>query len=148
MRCRGTCSVAGVGTSRPVACRGHGALLLLVLVAVAIILVLMFGNFGGGSYSQGLAGARREARQTAADINVRHLAILIAQHRVEHGRLPTRPEDLDNAEAFRDAYGNTISFTYDEPRPGGATQVTFRSAGPDGVAGNEDDLVATAPLPY
>jgi predicted PurR-regulated permease PerM len=132
---------------RPVR-RGHGALIIMVLLAIAIILVLMFGSFGGGgSYSQQLSQTRKQGRALAQDLETRQLSILIAQYRVENNRLPKSAADLENDIAFRDRWGGTITFTFQE-NTGGPTTVIYHSNGPDGVRGTEDDIEKRETLPY
>jgi type II secretory pathway pseudopilin PulG len=119
----------------------------MVLIALAIILYLAFGNMGGTSYTQQAAKTRQQARVTAQEISTRQLSILIAQYRVEQGRLPETPADLDNDLAFRDPWGGQITFTFEERGPG-PTTVIYRSNGPDQEPGTADDVEVRDTLPY
>jgi hypothetical protein len=129
--------------------RGHGALLLMVLIALAIILFMAFGSVGGGkSYTQQISQTRKQGVQMARELETRQLTILIAQYRVENnGKLPKSAADMDNESAFLDPWRNPLVFTYETPR-NGPTKVIFRSAGPDGQANTEDDLVKEDTLPF
>lgn len=130
--------------------RGNGALILVVLLAIAIMLFLYFGSMGGNkSYMQTVASSRKQAKQTVQDIATQQLGILIAQYRVDNGKLPKTPEELDNAAAVRDPWGGTITWTFEEPKGGrGNTKVIYHSNGPDGQAGTEDDVTKTETLPF
>lgn len=130
-----TCSKPCTSIAR----RGHGALILVVLIAMAIILVLMFSGFGGGSYMQQQTTARKQGREMAHTLNTRQLTMLISMYRDQHGRLPKNAAELDNASAFRDQWGNPITFTF-EQNPAGQTTVVYRSPGPDGESGTPDDI--------
>lgn len=141
--------------------RGHGALILVVLISIAIVLYLMFGmstgGSSGGSTSKGggggstymgqVAGTRKQGKETAAEISTQQLSILIAQYRNENNRLPKSPADMgDEQGAFRDPWGNEMAFSFEDER--GKTKVTYRSKGPDGEAGTEDDVSRTDLLPF
>jgi hypothetical protein len=127
--------------------RGHGALILIVLIAVAIGLFLMFGNMGGTSYTQQVAQTQKSGRSLAHDLNTRQLSILIAQYRSEQNRLPKTAADLDQEAAFRDQWGNPITFSF-EQAPGGQTTVIYRSKGPDGQPNTQDDVEKRETLPF
>jgi hypothetical protein len=127
--------------------RGHGALILVVLIAMAIMLYLMFGSGGGGkSYMQQMSTTRQNAKATVQDINTQQLSILIAQYRVDNGKLPAKGADLENDVALRDPWGNAMTFTFEDER--GRTKVTYRSRGPDGEANTEDDVTKSETLPF
>jgi hypothetical protein len=131
--------------------RGHGALILIVLITLAIALYLMFGNMGGTSYMQQVGQTKQRGRELAQDLSTRQLSILIAQYRTEQNRLPKTAADLDNEAAFRDQWGGPITFTFEEAGRGGGpagTTVIYRSNGPDGIAGTEDDIEKREILPY
>ncbi|MEX2217505.1 MAG: hypothetical protein WD749_01990 [Phycisphaerales bacterium] len=133
--------------------RGHGALILVVLVAIAIMLVLMFGSFGGGSsYTKAVGGARTQAKARVQDINTQQQSILLAQWRQSNGgKLPKGPADLEeDAVHFKDPWGGELTFTFEASRggAGGATKVHYKSKGPDGAAGTEDDVTKTDTLPF
>jgi hypothetical protein len=149
----------GMSYSGPVGMRrGNGALILVVLIALAIVLYLMFGmNTGGsggstgkgsGSTYMGQVGeTRRQGKAAAAEISTQQLSILIAQYRNENNRLPKSPADMgDDRGAFRDPWGNEMTFAFEEQR--GKTMVTYRSKGPDGEAGTEDDVSRPDALPF
>jgi hypothetical protein len=127
--------------------RGHGALLIALLLAVVIGIFLLYGNMGGGSYMQQVGTTRQQGKQLAQDLNTRQLSMLIAQYRSENGKLPRTAAEMEQDAAFKDPWGNPLLFTFEEPRMG-ATQVTYRSAGPDGEHNTEDDIVKTEPLPF
>jgi len=135
-------SARGPSASRP----GGGALILVVLLALVIVLVLYFGNFGGGSYAGQIAQTRKSGRAMAVEMNTQQLVTLIAQYKLANNKLPGTPEDLDAPGAFRDPWGNPVTFTFSDAG-GGRTNVTFRSAGPDGQDGTADDVNKTEPLP-
>ena len=135
---------------------GHGALILVVLIAMAIILYLMFGSTGSGgsggsggnsSYMGQVSQSRKSGKAVAADINTQQLSILIAQYRQENNnKLPASPADFDNPGSFRDPWGGELSFSFSDSR--GKTTVTYKSKGPDGEAGTEDDVTKTDTLPF
>ncbi len=126
--------------------RGSGGLILVVLVALAIVLALYFGNFGGsGSYTQQLSGARKAGRQVAVDMNTQQWVTLIAAYRLQNNKLPAAAADLDSPGAFVDPWGSPVVFSFSEQ--GGQTMVTFTSPGPNGLAGDEDDVKKTVPVP-
>lgn len=138
--------------------RGGAIGIIVLLIAVVIILYLMFGmSTGGGPGGSSTGGAgyvgqalnsRQTAKQTAFSINTQQLTILIANYRQQNNKLPTTVDDLESPGAFRDQWGNTMSFTCAEDRGSEGVTVTFRSAGPDGEMGNEDDITSTGRLPF
>jgi cell division protein FtsB len=128
--------------------RGHGAVILVLLLGVALVLYLAFGNMGGGkSYTQQLSTTRQQGIQMARELETRQLSILIAQYRAENNRLPQTAADLDNDAAFRDPWGNPLTFTFETPR-NGPVKIFYRSAGPDGELNTEDDVVKEDSLPF
>jgi preprotein translocase subunit SecG len=137
--------------------RGHGALILVILIAMAIVLYLMFGSSGSGgsgaggtgnsSYMGQVSQSRKSGKAVAADISTQQLSILIAQYRQENNnKLPKSPADFDNPGAFKDPWGGELSFAFFETM--GKTMVTYKSKGPDGEAGTEDDVSKTDALPF
>ncbi len=149
------CTLPGMNTHSRRARHGHGALILIVLITLAIVLYLMFGSTGGGSgggsgggtsYMGQVSKTRSNAKGMAADISTQQLSILIAQYRQENNKLPSGPGDFDNAGAFKDPWGGPLSFSFSEER--GKTSVTYKSNGPDGEAGTEDDVTKTDTLPF
>lgn len=123
--------------------------LIALLVVMAIILFLFFGNAGGGSYSQQVVETRRQGQAMAIRLNTQQLSILIATHRQTTGKLPRGVADLEApANAFRDPWGQPITFVCEEDRASGGTKVTYRSNGPDGEPNTEDDIVQTETLPF
>lgn len=126
--------------------RGGAGLILVVLITLAIILVLYFGNFGGGSYMQGVQQTREQGRQMHVQVNTQQLMTLITQYKLQNDRLPSSVEDLEApAAAFRDPWGQQITFEFEQN--GASTTVVFRSPGPDGESGTEDDVVMREPMP-
>lgn len=130
--------------------RGNAAFgLIALLVVMAIILFLYFGNAGGGSYSQQVVETRRQGQAMAVRLNTQQLSILIATHRQSTGKLPGALEELEAPpNAFRDPWGQPISFTCEEDRATGGTRVTYRSIGADGQPNTEDDIVQVETLPF
>jgi hypothetical protein len=145
--------------------RGHGALIVMVLISMAIILYLMFGTTGGGSsggsttkpgsggggtsYMGQVSKTRKQGKETAADISTQQLCVLIAQYRNENNKLPKAPADLGDSQSyFKDAWGNEMTFSFEEQKGTGKTAVKFKSKGPDGEANTEDDVTRTDTLPF
>ncbi len=126
---------------------GVGFGLVALLVVILIIGILFTIQTGGGkSYPQQIAETRRQGVEVAREISTQQLSILLAMYRQENNKLPKSPEDLENPGAFKDPWGNPLTFTFQES--GGSTKVTYKSPGQDGIAGNEDDWKRTDTLPY
>lgn len=125
---------------------GGGAMILMVLIGVALLLVLMFGNFGGQSYMQGVSGAKKQGEETGVQMLAQSLMQTITAVRAtDPEAVPMTFEDLGApASAFIDPWGNPIRWEYDDPaRP---TRVIVISDGPDNRAGTEDDIRVEKPL--
>lgn len=126
--------------------RGNGLLILVVLIAVAIVLYLMFGNMGGTSYMEEVKKTKDRGESMAREISTGQMSLLIAMYRQSNGRLPASPGDMESPGAFNDRWGREMSFTF--ASRGGATIVTYRSGGSDGVLGNDDDETYEDRIPY
>jgi hypothetical protein len=141
--------IKGASMNQSFARRGMGAAglgLLVVLLALLIILVMYFGNFGGKSYMQNVATARKQAIEIKAEIDTHNLTQLIAAcYLSNNNTLPKTPEETGNEGAFRDPWGHQITFTY--KKQGDKTYVVYHSDGPDGQPNTEDDVVRTDLLP-
>jgi Na+-transporting methylmalonyl-CoA/oxaloacetate decarboxylase gamma subunit len=124
---------------------GAGLGLLVLLLALLIILVMYFGNFGGKSYMQNVATARKSAIQLKADIDTHNLTELIeACYLSNNSKLPQTPEETDQPGVFMDQWHHPITFTY--KKEGDKTFVVYHSNGPDGEPNTEDDVVKTDQL--
>lgn len=134
-------------TARTVSRRGGVAFGLISLLVVILIIGLLYSmQTGGSSYTQQVTGARRQSVEVGREIATQQLSIIIAQYRQESNKLPKTAADMDAASAFRDEWGNEITFTFKDE--GGVTRVTYKSNGPDGEPGTEDDLTRTDTLPF
>ena len=124
---------------------GAGLGLLVLLLALLIILVMYFGNFGGKSYMQNVATARKSAVQLKADIDTHNLTELIAAcYLSNNSTLPKNPEETGQPAVFMDQWHHPITFEY--KKEGERTFVVYHSDGPDGQANTEDDVVKTDEL--
>lgn len=123
-----------------------GAGLIVILIVLAIVLILLFGNFGSGSYTGQVAQARKQGIEVRQDIVTMEMSRLISIYRQANGKLPASPADLEAPGAFRDPWGTDVTFTFREEA--GATKVIYKSNGPDGEAGTEDDVTREDSLPY
>ena len=124
-----------------------GGLILLLLIGVALMLVLMFGNFGGKSYMQNVAGAKQKGNETGVDILAYSLVQMITAVRAgDPEAAPMTFDELGVSESsFIDPWGAPIRWEYDdEQRP---TKVTVISNGQDGQPGTEDDVRVEKVLP-
>lgn len=131
--------------------RGNAGFGLLgMLIVMAIVLYMMFGTGGSGkgSYADAVKNTRDQGIETAFNINVQQLSILIAQYRQEHnGKLPTTVAELEAGPgAFMDPWKKEMTFSFKQEAA--STQVTYRSAGRDGEFNTADDVTATGPLPF
>ncbi len=126
--------------------RGYAVFGLIgLLLVVAIIFAL---NFAPGGVAEKSLEARQEAEGLAATLDARQIAMLAAIHRQAEGSLPqTRGEFDTDPRIFEDRRGNPVEIAY-ETTGRSSTVLVLTSAGPDGVAGNEDDVDIRAPLPY
>lgn len=127
--------------------RGNGALILMLLIGVALVLVLMFGNFGGKSYMQNVAGAKKKGNETGVDVLAYSLVQMITAARATNpDAVPTSFEDLGAAEsAYIDPWGKPIRWEYDDAKHPKSVRVI--SDGPDGQPGTGDEVVVEKPLP-
>jgi len=124
-----------------------GGLILMLLMGVALILVLMFGNLGGKSYMQNVAGAKQKGNETGVDVLAYSLVQMITAVRAsDPGAVPTTFDALGVSEStFIDPWGEPIRWEFDdETRP---KNVTVISNGQDGQPGTEDDVRVEKPLP-
>lgn len=124
---------------------GAGLIGLLVVLLIGLLIYAVSGG-GGGSYTDQLIESRKTGMEVRQNITTNQLVILIAAYRQERGKLPTTPADLESPGAFNDPWGQEMTFSCKEGPTG--TVVTFRSIGPDGQAGNEDDVTREDKLPY
>jgi hypothetical protein len=126
---------------------GAGGLgLLALLICLLIILLMYFGNFGGKSYTQTVATARKQAVELKQEIETHELTKLIAACYLSNdSKLPKTPEETGQEAVFRDPWGHQITFTYE--KVGDKTFVVYHSNGPDGQPGTEDDVVKKDLLP-
>jgi Na+-transporting methylmalonyl-CoA/oxaloacetate decarboxylase gamma subunit len=129
--------------ARPGRSLGAGIGLVLSLVVMLIVMAMYFGTFGGKSYMQNVASARKQAIQTVQDINTQQLNTCIAAFKIQHNRLPQTAEELDVGPALLDPWKKPMTFSYQTHREGAheSTTVIWRSAGPDGVMDTPDDIV-------
>ena len=129
--------------------RGGAAGVLVVLITLVIILVVVFMNVGGsGSYAEKLSDTRKQGQELNVQINTDQLKTMILQFKLTNDRLPKDVAELEAGPgAFKDPWGNPITFTYGEQAGAGPQAVTFRSAGRDGEEGTEDDIVINDTLP-
>lgn len=136
--------------------RRGGAMLGLVglLIVVAIILYLMVGSPGGGGGSTnggtggtGYLGQMAKTKQTAEKLSIDHeagqIATLVAQYRAEHDALPGSITDLGAGPTIEnDKWGKPLALEFE------GDVMTVISDGPDGERGTEDDIRATAKIPF
>ncbi len=129
--------------------RGGAAGVLVVLITLVIILVVVFMNVGGsGSYAEKLSETRKSGQELNVQINTDQLKTMIVQYKLTNDRLPEDVAELEAGPgAFKDPWGNPITFEYGERVGSGPQAVIFRSAGRDGEAGTEDDIVINDTLP-
>lgn len=126
---------------------GAGVGIILLLVVLLIGLLIYFVQAGsGGNYARQLSETRRSGVEVKREINTSQLTLLITMFRDQNNRLPKDAEEMDAAAAFRDEWGNPITFTF-RPSPGGTT-VTYHSNGPDGEPNTGDDLTRDDRLAY
>ena len=126
--------------------RGNGLVLLALLLVVVVVLVMMFGKTGGTSYMDQVKKTRDSGREMAREIRTEQMSLLIAMYREANKRLPKTPADLESPGAFNDGWGKEMTLSFEEKM--GKTMVKYHSAGPDGVAGNDDDKVYADTIPY
>lgn len=117
-----------------------GGLILMVLIGVALVLLLMFGGFGGKSYMQNVAGAKKKGETLNIDVVAYSLVQSITAVRAsDPDAAPKTFEELGvPPSAFQDPWGQPIRWEFDDDRR--PTNVTVISDGPDGQAGTEDDI--------
>ncbi len=129
--------------------RGYsGALILVVLIGLAIMLWLYFGSTGGNkSYMQTVVQAKKEGASVGAGIQAQQLAILVADHRMNHnGKAPASFAEMGAEEvSFRDQWGKPVRFRVDASAP---NVLVVISDGPDGRPDTQDDVSVTANLWY
>ncbi|MCW5776345.1 MAG: hypothetical protein KIS87_07910 [Phycisphaeraceae bacterium] len=126
---------------------GFGLIVLLIVLAIGMI--IYFGVAGGNTgLVEQAAKSREMARDVRTAVNTKQLAMLIAQHREENGRLPSSPAEVGGTRgAFNDQWGTEMRLDFVE-RPGFNTRVVFVSAGPDGEFGTGDDVRYEEELPF
>jgi len=130
---------------------GAGIGMLVVLIAVALGLWLMFGKTGpgGSSYMGNIRDTRDSSKSLGIQLQARQVAMLVA---TQHASTGTYPEKIEDVEGLEGAY---MIDEWDQPfvmtlnRTGHTVRsIELRSPGPDGILGNEDDIVHTEPLPF
>lgn len=121
-------------------------MLLALLLVVGVVLIMMFGKTGGTSYMDQVKQTRDSGREMAREIRTEQMSLLIAMYREANKRLPKTPADLESPGAFNDGWGKEMTFSFEERT--GKTMVKYHSAGPDGVAGNDDDKAYADTIPY
>ena len=99
----------------------------------------------GGGYMGALSRGNARARETISTISATELARLAAIYELEHGRYPTSIDDLPDASVLKDQWGTPLFFTMGQDDHRRAIMIV-QSAGPDGIANNEDDL--ERPMPF
>ncbi len=103
----------------------------------------------GGGYLGALARGNRKARGTISAISAMEMARLGAIYELENGRYPETVEDLGyDATVLKDEWGTPLFFTMGKDEITRRTIMLVQSAGPDGIADNEDDLVLEQPMPF
>lgn len=127
--------------------RGNGILILVILIVLAIGLYLLFGNMGGTSYMQQVKQTKDRGQDMAREISTQQMSMLIAMYRESNKKLPKEPADLEApGGTFNDPWGKEMTFTFQDEA--GQTKVLYKSAGPDGEFGNDDDKTYTDRVPY
>lgn len=142
-----------MSTITPVAHRrgfaGFG--LIGILLVLAIILFLYFGSTGGNkSYMQTVVETKKNSESLGFAIQAQQLAIFVADYMANHNNKPPTTYEEMGAEpsSFRDTWGNPFRFTVNAAAPGVPSALTLLSNGPDGKPGTDDDIAASAGLPY
>jgi hypothetical protein len=125
---------------------GNGAALIGLLLVVGIVLYLMFGKMGKTTYMDQVKKTRDNGREMVRQIKTDQMSLLIAMYRESNKKLPKAPADLESPGTFNDGWGKEMTFTFSEQA--GKTLVTYLSAGPDGNAGNDDDVKYQDTVPY
>ncbi len=134
---------------------GAGIGILVVLIAIVIIMVMMVaspnggGAGGGGGYLNQVGAAKKSGERVAVTLDRQQLGMLISTYRQNNGKLPRTMADIEAPPSMAvDGWGNTITFTFEQDRRTGATKVTYRSAGEDGVPNTEDDVLTIDTLQF
>ncbi|MCA9294071.1 MAG: hypothetical protein KDA20_09685 [Phycisphaerales bacterium] len=103
----------------------------------------------GGGYLGAVSRGNAKARETISAISALEMARLAAIYEVETGRYPKSVEDLGyDATVLKDQWGTPLFFTMGTDETTRRAIMIVQSAGPDGVANNEDDLTLEQPMPF
>ncbi|HTF56527.1 MAG TPA: type II secretion system major pseudopilin GspG [Planctomycetota bacterium] len=137
--------------NRRTASRGFTLIeLLLVVVIIGILAAIVVPR---------LTGRTEDAQIGATKATMTNIRTALGLYETDNGKFPTQDQDLialivkptaapepkkwrkylDTSEVPTDAWGNKI--TYKNPGEKNTDGYDLVSAGPDGVAGNDDDIV-------
>ena len=103
----------------------------------------------GGGYLGTVARGNTKARETISIISAVEMTRLAAIYQLENNRYPEKVEDLGyDATILKDQWGAPLFFKMGKNAETGRAVMFVQSAGPDGIADNEDDLVLEHPMPF